>query len=445
VIHAAYFTGIGGLQTGDFYSSQAMGISGDGLVVVGCADSLNPSIREAFRWTRSDGLVGIGDLVGGEFFSCAYGASNDGSVIVGVGRSDADEEAFRWTEAAGMVSIASGLRSQAKDVSADGSVIVGWKTGLFNYEAFRWTEATGMVGLGTVDGAVQSFAEGVSANGEIVVGWTNTEGFRWTEPTGIEGLGDLDSLWPYPVSAAYGISPNGSVIVGEARNSDWSDEAFRLSESVGMEGLGILPGQFLNAASDVTADGSVIVGLPSRYVEGEAFIWDEIHGLRSLKTVLEVDYGLDLSGWTLVAATSISDDGTMIVGYGVNPEGYTEGWVANLVDVLEVGIDIIPGNERNNINPRSAGDIWVAVLSNTQFDPLQVVVSSVLFGPTETLSDRHRVKDVNGDGLSDLLLRFNIGDAGLTCGDTQATIIGVTIEGQSIMGTDIINTVGCKP
>jgi hypothetical protein len=42
-----------------------------------------------------------------------------------------------------------------------------------------------------------------------------------------------------------------------------------------------------------------------------------------------VDYhGLDLTGWTLEFARAISDDGTVIAGYGLNPQGGTEAWIA---------------------------------------------------------------------------------------------------------------------
>ena len=57
---------------------------------------------------------------------------------------------------------------------------------------------------------------------------------------------------------------------------------------------------------------------------------------------------------------------------------------------------------------------------------------------------RHNVKDVNRDGLGDLLLRFNILDTGIACGDDAATLTGQTYEGQPFAGTDTIETVGCK-
>jgi len=333
LIQAATFTPLGGLSSEFFIESKALGISGNGSVVVGYSDSNLPTgtVREAFYWTKNGGMTGLGDLNGGEFYSVANAASSDGSVIVGEARSSTGEVAFRWTSATGMSGF--GSRSSANDVSADGSVVVGWKEGLSNFEAFRWTEGTGMVGLGTVNGAVQSLAEAVSADGQTVVGRTDTEGFRWTAATGMSGLGDLGGSLPYPVSEAYGISANGSVIVGGARNAIDSDEAFRWNEIGGMEGLGILPGQDFNAAADASADGSIIVGLPGNFTGGEASIWDESSGLRSVQAVLESDFNLDLTGWVLIAATAISDDGNIIVGFGTNPDGLTEGWVVNLAAV----------------------------------------------------------------------------------------------------------------
>jgi hypothetical protein len=50
--------------------------------------------------------------------------------------------------------------------------------------------------------------------------------------------------------------------------------------------------------------------------ELEAFLWDAANGLRSLKTVLTTQFGLDLTGWRLTEATGISDDGKVIVGTG---------------------------------------------------------------------------------------------------------------------------------
>ena len=52
LIHAAVFTGLGGLPNGAFIASKALGSSGNGLVVVGYSDSRSSSgetPRKAFR------------------------------------------------------------------------------------------------------------------------------------------------------------------------------------------------------------------------------------------------------------------------------------------------------------------------------------------------------------------------------------------------------------
>jgi predicted outer membrane repeat protein len=120
------------------------------------------------------------------------------------------------------------------------------------------------------------------------------------------------------------------------------------------------------------------------------------------------------------------------------------------VGLLDVGIDIKPGNKRNVINTRSKGGVWVAILSDTNagspFDPSsQVDIRTVEFGPDGAKAKRYKVKDINKDGLGDLLLRFKIPETGISCGDTDATLTGETFDGQSFTGTDFIKTVGCKP
>jgi uncharacterized membrane protein len=101
---------------------------------------------------------------------------------------------------------------------------------------------------------------------------------------------------------------------------------------VGLEDLA--GGDFDSVARDVSADGSVIVGWGTSAIGQEAFVWDATHGMRSVSGVL-TDLSVDLTGWTLRAATAISADATTIVGYGVNRSGQTEAWLANITAVPE--------------------------------------------------------------------------------------------------------------
>ena len=114
--------------------------------------------------------------------------------------------------------------------------------------------------------------------------------------------------------------------------------------------------------------------------------------------------------------------------------------------VQEVSISI----RARKIQARSRGRIWVAILSNTDnaspFDPAsQVDIPTVEFGPDGAKAKRYKVRDINKDGLGDLLLRFKIRKTGIACRDTEATLTGKTFDGLSFTGTDSIRTARCKP
>lgn len=326
--------------------SRARDVSADGSTVVGNSFDYDTFYQSAFVWTRSAGRTEIGDLPGSDFDSIANAVSADGTTVVGAGTvSDSTGyptyEAYVWTPDTGMVGLGDlpggGFTSIATGVSADGSTIVGSGESASGWEAFVWTSDSGMMGLGDLaGGSFRSSASGVSADGSIVVG-TSTgtlgdEAFLWTADDGMIGLGGLGGA-----SGASAISADGSTVVGTAVSTS-GIEAFVWTSGSGMVGLGdLVGGQFRSEAADVSADGEVIVGWSSSGEGLEAFVWDPVNGMRELDDLL-VSLGLDLGGWQLTAATGVSDDGRTIVGYGLNPNGQTEAWVAFLpepkVDLL---------------------------------------------------------------------------------------------------------------
>ena len=105
-----------------------------------------------------------------------------------------------------------------------------------------------------------------------------------------------------------------------------------------MEGLGtLLPSDFGSLAIATSADGAIVVGTNnpgSGLNDYEAFVWDELHGMRSVQELLIAE-GFDLAGWKLNWATDVSADGTTIVGWGKNPSGQDEGWLARINSVPE--------------------------------------------------------------------------------------------------------------
>jgi probable HAF family extracellular repeat protein len=359
---AASFRPLGDLPGGEFFS-QARAVSADGATVVGTSGSAN-GYREAFRWTRPAGMQGLGHLPGAAFVSDAYAVSSEGSVAVGYSASDSDGgEAFRWTQAGRMVGLGDlppvgfDFPSQAFGVSADGSVVVGTS----NYsagggpipvagKAFRWIEPEEMVGLGDVPGGSGiSRAFGVSADGSVVVGKGNAAASfqaedlgvacRWTESEGMVPLGFLPG--GSDLSAATAVCAEGSVVVGYSRSGTGS-EAFRWTAATDMVGLGylnLLPHWNESHANGVSADGSVIVGSSA----GTAFLWTATAGMRSVQSVLSEDFGVDLTGWTLQEAAGVSDDGNTLVGWGQNPAGDTEAWRAHIYPAQQHNLSDPPG------------------------------------------------------------------------------------------------------
>ena len=385
---AGSFQGLGHLGGG---TSQALGVSADGQVVVGVS---NTGTRdEAFRWTAGTGISGLGVISGGS--SAANATSAAGSVIVGRSGNGADDVAFRWTAASGMQSLGvlSDGRSEAFDVSADGSVVVGVSgkegTSCSNFpppstcvpspppgteQAFRWT-AAGMVGLGTlpVGAANGSQARKVSADGSVVVGdlfvyqlscfpngggfcvyfRTTVHAFRWTQSSGLQDItGTVSS------STAQAISADGSVVVGQSESQAAKWDAGADAVSLGLFGI----------AKDASADGTVIVGNAN---QGGAFFW--LGTPAFLKVMLMHISGLPVAGWTLAAATGVSDDGRTIVGWGTNPLGQMEGWIARL--------DRLPTTTELDSLPQLSNPVLSAVLPlsrSTMVGTIATVFASIL-------------------------------------------------------------------
>jgi hypothetical protein len=86
--------------------------------------------------------------------------------------------------------------------------------------------------------------------------------------------------------------------------------------------------EFSNAvANAVSSDGARVLGM----MEGPGaldFVWDQEHGTRSLKDFLQNENGLNLNGWQLNPGAVMDVSGNIIAGYGTDPQGQTEIWIA---------------------------------------------------------------------------------------------------------------------
>ncbi len=119
-------------------------------------------------------------------------------------------------------------------------------------------------------------------------------------------------------------------------------------------------------------------------------------------------------------------------------------------EVIEVDIDIKPGSDPNSINCNNKNEvIAVAILTTDDFDATTVDHSTVMFeGASETHVNRRNgeprrhEEDVDGDGDTDLVVHFRLGETNLTCDSTEGTLTGETFDGRVIEGTDSVRMVG---
>ncbi|MCC7387862.1 MAG: hypothetical protein IT431_03750 [Phycisphaerales bacterium] len=144
----------------------------------------------------------------------------------------------------------------------------------------------------------------------------------------MQGLGDLDG--GSFRSGATAVSADGAVIVGTSAATG-GDQSFHWTAAEGMVGLGRIDNNDItNRAYGVSWDGEVIVGEAYAPPRTGPYYWTSESGMRWLVDVLVENGVVVPDGWYLERAYAVSADGRTIVGYGLNPDGNTEGFVAYL-------------------------------------------------------------------------------------------------------------------
>ena len=172
-----------------FSGAQASGISPCGSVIVGSVGTNFFATQRPFVWTRSGGMTVLGILPGAQVDVAEARASTmGGRHVIGYSYSArANPEAFIWNAQDGMVGLGDldggNAESYARAVSADGRVVVGIATTgtpdtPAGYEAFYWTQAGGMRrladvltenGLSTNTWVIER-AQAITPDGRVIVG-----------------------------------------------------------------------------------------------------------------------------------------------------------------------------------------------------------------------------------------------------------------------------------
>jgi probable HAF family extracellular repeat protein len=307
----------------------AVDVGADGFVVLGTFYS-----GGALTWLPTSGTQALGGTQG-------VAVSRDGKTIVGRALDDRGKEnAAIWTGGTSWRLLGSftpdaqpcdQLLSGAFGASDDGKVVVGlgWN-GCKLAHAFRWEEATGMVDLGSTTPGRSSRANNVSGDGKVVVGWQeHSTGFRM----GAKWVNGVQELIQGPsgmVGEAFGVNWNGSVIAGT--NCDptsptptaWTWTAGKGVECFAVQVKPGLPAPFYNALMETTSDdGRVIGGALSFGLESESLVWfdGEVFYLKDYLRQNGVPDAFE--GWVNTGfVLGMTRDGRTLVGYGAGPRAF---------------------------------------------------------------------------------------------------------------------------
>ncbi len=318
--------GLGDLPGGKF-ESAALDINDSGQVVGESVSGYGS--KEAFLWDPKTGMIGLGKLAG-YADSRAYGINDRGEVAGFSENGSSVAEAFIWTAADGLVSLGDlpggPVRSRARAINNAGEV-VGSAESAAGRRAFRWDSQQGMIDLGMVNaGDIASLAYDNNNVGQVAGRNDSTtagagDGFVWSplictmQPMGDLPGGSLDTT-------ARRINDHGQV-VGNASSTN-GVEAFLWGTLTGTQGLGDLPGSAFESRAFGINDLGQVVGTGKSDAGDRAFLWTASDGMVEVSSLI-VDGSA--SGWVLSGGRQINNRG-QIVGFGTNPSGQLEAWLA---------------------------------------------------------------------------------------------------------------------
>ncbi len=226
----------------------------------------------------------------------------------------------------------------------------------------------------------------------------------------------VDEDWNTP---AANISPRPTAPTIIASGED--DFVLTFAEPVNALGLGLLTNFAARERITVTApDGSTTVF--------------EDAALGTAPNSLEF---VGLTAPEGIRSVSIDTTGGALQNTGIT--GIAAARTPPVAVVAEVAVDIKPGNARNCVNPRAAGVVPVAVLSENGFDARTLDAGTVALEGAPARPRGHSghvgtLKDVDGDGDLDLLV--HIGPPSVLAGQTDAELTGTTRDGTAVRGQD---------
>ena len=275
------------------------------------------------------GVISIDAL--GRYYGVAYDGSRDLPVV--------------WYDRTQVPAVLDGFpanwTASGASCNIDGTVVAGRMkhTQTSQNGIYIWREGKGVEVITQLPPGFAAISVGApSDDGKIAFGGgrnasaSSFQAVLWIEGMGITVVGCPPGA-PLDCSL-YGTSWDGNTSARDAvpPGGVWRVPAY-WNVLRGWTYLGTLQGH--NAGGVTTfGDPWVTVGATTfapGNLDQTAVLWNPLDGMRPIKEILEVDYGLDLTGWQLFSVGAMSRSGRYIAGYGFNPLGLTDAWWAEII------------------------------------------------------------------------------------------------------------------